>query len=101
MERHMLCDFLEASVRLEIEGLRKRGGPSPRDYETAREFADVLACDGDSLLFLNPGKTRKVFAGLARALAVASFCPGGITVMGIRFEAKDVQKNEGGRSGLG
>jgi hypothetical protein len=101
-----LAIALSAAVPLRIFELEARGGPTPGDLERARDFSDVLAEKGDILLFGSPrrkaGKKKKaagggterdrmgtadVFNGLASALAVMAYCPGGVKAFGSHWRA--------------
>ena len=80
---------LEASVPIRMIELRDQGGPLDRDWDEARSFASVLACEGDGLLFKGhkKGDTARIMRGLIRALAVMAFVPGGVTAWGLHFDA--------------
>jgi hypothetical protein len=100
-----LAIALSAAVPLHIFELEARGGPTPDDLERTRGFADVLAEKGDILQFTSPrrkaGKGKKaggetdrdrmgtadVFNGLARAIAVMAYCPGGVKAFGSHWKA--------------
>ena len=75
---------LSAAVPLRILELRSKGGPDDVDLDFARGFAHVLGEKGDILQYRGKkkGETAEIFNGLARAIAVLSFCPGGIKVFG-------------------
>lgn len=80
---------LESTVPFRILELQQFGGPLERDWAEAQAFGDVLAFEGDALLFQGhrKGDTARVMRGLIRALAVAAFVPGGVTAFGLHFEA--------------
>jgi hypothetical protein len=84
-----LAIALSAAVPLRILEYERSGGPSPDDVERARRYANVLAEKGDRLLFRSkkPGETADMFNGLADAVAVMAFCPGGVTTFGQHYEA--------------
>lgn len=88
-EYHPLPDFLSLAVPFNVLNLKRRGGPTDCELDSAREFGIELASKGDSLLFTTKtkGETAKVFNELARAIAIASFLPGGIEVFGTTFKA--------------
>ncbi len=72
-----------------IERLRHQ----PIDYiiERARECGQVIAERGDVIQFRSKtkGKTAEAFDRLAEGIAAAAIvAPGGITFLGVRWEAK-------------
>jgi hypothetical protein len=69
--------------------LKERGGPSQEDWAKAREFSSVLGERGDVLLFGGgkKGESADLFNRTAAAIAVLSFCPGGVSLFGSHFEA--------------
>lgn len=82
---------LSAAVPLRIHELRRRGGPSPADFDEARAFGAELGERGDVLLYRGkPGESAELFNKLSHAIAVLAFCPGGVTVFGEKYEAKGV-----------
>jgi len=85
----LLQSTLEASVPFRMLELRQWGGPTELDWQEARDFADVLAFEGDAVLFKGhkKGDTARVMRGLIRALAVMAFVPGGVTAWGLHFDA--------------
>jgi hypothetical protein len=85
----LLQTTLEATVPFRMLELRQWGGPTEGDWEEARAFADVLAFEGDALLFKGHKQddTARVMRGLIRALAVMAFVPGGVTAWGLHFDA--------------
>jgi hypothetical protein len=96
MESSLLSISLSAAVPLCIAEYLSRGGPQQDDVERARRFAHTLAEKGDILLYRGrkPGQTSEVFNGLADALAILAFCPGGVKVFGLHFQA-DYPHREG------
>jgi hypothetical protein len=85
----LLQTTLEATVPFRMLELRQQGGPLDRDWQETRDFADVLATEGDAVLFKGhkKGDTARVMKGLIRALAVMAFVPGGVTAWGLHFDA--------------
>lgn len=84
----LLAIVMSAAVPLRIAELRAAGGPSEDDISRARSFAHTLAEEGDTLQFGGrKGRAAELFNSLAHALAVLSFCPGGVTFCGQRYEA--------------
>jgi hypothetical protein len=89
-DKSLLSMFVAVSVPLRLAGLQKKGGPSDLDYELARGFAEELAEHGDNLLYRGKksGETARLANGLAHAIAVFAFQPGGVRIFGYHFEAK-------------
>ena len=89
----MLCNqalipSLEFSVLLHICNLKKQQYIPDRLLSQAKETADLIACEGDTLLYGgNFGDAAKVFNQVAVSIAVLSFQPGGIKVFGLHFES--------------
>jgi len=84
----LLCQTLEASVPFRILELHRQGGPTQTDWDEAIAFGERLAYEGDALLYQgSKGQTASMAAGLIRALAVAAFLPGGVTIAGLCFAA--------------
>lgn len=83
-----LGTFLSAAVPLRIEEIQSRAGPTKEDMETVREYAKLLGEHGDALLFKSKkkGETTQMANGLASAIAILSFVPGGITLFGQHWE---------------
>lgn len=82
---HPLSVTLEVAVPLHIMELECAGGPTVADFTNLAGFADELGAKGDQLLF--GGKdAAMLFNRLARAIAVISYCPGGITLFGQHWE---------------
>lgn len=81
---------LSAAVPLHIEELKQRGGPNEAELAQAREASRLVAEKGDRLMFRGKkaGESAQVFNALAFGLAVLSFCPGGVTFLGDKWEAK-------------
>jgi hypothetical protein len=76
---------------LHILELKRHGGPSDEDISSCRDFAQELGEKGDILLFKGskPGESAEMFNKLARAIAILSFCPGGVCVFGHRYDAQE------------
>lgn len=55
----------------------------------AKSLADILASDGDKILYKEEGKTRKAVAALGKAIALGALQPGGVRVFGRHWEAQD------------
>lgn len=90
----LLAIAISAAVPLRIIELVRRGGPSDADVKAAGEFSQVLGEKGDRLLFRSsvPGETADLFNRLAESIAVLSFCPGGVTMFGQKYEATDYKR---------
>jgi len=73
---------LDVAVPLRIDEIRRRGGPTAADLKKAQDYGITLASRGDRLLFRSKkkGETAELFNGLAHAVAVLAFLPGGVTL---------------------
>lgn len=93
-----LAIALSAAVPLYIQILKDHGGPSPKDFKRAGKVGELLGEKGDVLLFggKKKGETAHVFNKVAKAIAIASFVPGGITIFGRTFESKIQESGKGG-----
>jgi hypothetical protein len=77
---------LSAAVPLWIERLRTT--PLAELMKRAPELADVIASKGDVLQYKRKkGESAHAFNALAEALAIMSFCPGGVTFAGDHWES--------------
>lgn len=86
---------LSAAIPLKIMDINLRGGPTKQDFDRARSFADVLATQGDVLMFGGKkGEAAKLFNELAFACAICAFVPGGITIFGNCYEYKSSKNLE-------
>ena len=85
-----LSSALSAAVPLYIDELKKKGGPDETDFKQATELSKILGERGDVLLFgsKKKGETAEMFNGVAKALGVLSFVPGGVTLFGSHWETK-------------
>jgi hypothetical protein len=89
----LLSLSLSTAVPIEIDNLyqnfRGQGGILPWMVGEAVVFGQVLAERGDRLLFRSErkGETADMFVGLARALAILSFGPGGVPFLEEPFDA--------------
>lgn len=86
----LLSVSLSAAVPLRIMRMYEKGGPDDADFIRARKAGELLGEKGDLLMFKSKkeGETAKVFNETAHAIAVLSFCPGGIDIFGQHFEGK-------------
>jgi hypothetical protein len=88
----LLRTALAAAVPICIHDLQRRGGANEDDFARARAFSWKLAEHGDDLQYGGkPGIAAKLFQGVAENIAVLAFCPGGITFLGMHFEAKETK----------
>lgn len=78
---------LELAVPLWTEKLSRM--PWDRVIERARECSDIVAEKGDVLQFKSKkkGESARAFNALAEGLAALSFCPGGVTFLGVTWAA--------------
>lgn len=90
----LLATMLEPAVYLRQMSYLERGGPRDYDWERVSRFGDTLGAHGDLLMFRGKAKlqgtgpeitTADMFNGLADALAVMSFIPGGVRLFGIHW----------------
>lgn len=110
----LLPALLSLAVPLHLDRFRMQGGPTEEDWERAREFGErigvgaeqILDEKGEHVAFVKhprygdadaadllyrserKGDTAALFNGLAFALAVCAYLPGGVTFCGQHFEAK-------------
>lgn len=84
-----LATAMAAAVPLHIMRLQEKGGPDAADMKKAQETSDMLGERGDVLLFGGgkKGETADLFNRTAHAVAVLTFCPGGVDLFGQHFEA--------------
>ena len=78
---------LEATVPLLIVELLEQGGPTEHDYASVRSYGRVIAEHSDALLFREKAVSSQVMDKLVAGIAVLAFCPGGVRVFGLRFDA--------------
>lgn len=83
--------FLSAAVPLRIMGMQENddGGPTREQIGACRPIVTDLGERGDLLLFGShkKGESAELANGLAHAIAVLAFAPGGIDIFGMHFEA--------------
>lgn len=87
----LLSSALAAAGPLWIERLRPLTWAERA--ERARACAQVIAEKGDVILFRTSqrGATAEAFNRLAEGIACLAFAPGGVRVLGVRFEARGQQ----------
>jgi hypothetical protein len=94
---------LQLCVPLRIADLRARGGPDHSDYARLRGYLvptdpvqedgsggihSLLCAGAEAILFrTEQGKSAEWVSKLVDAIAVLSFCPGGIDIFGLRWES--------------
>jgi hypothetical protein len=90
-ENTILPILLPISVEQRIHEIIQRGGVHERDIQRVKAYGDIIAEHGDDLLYKSkkPGETARYFNQLADAVSVLAFQPGGITVFGQHYEAKN------------
>lgn len=78
------------AVPLLIADLKRIGGPTEYNMEQVRSYSHILGAEGDTILYKSnkKGQTARNTNILCEALAVLSFCPGGVTFAGLHFEEK-------------
>jgi hypothetical protein len=83
-----LC--IEATVPFMILDIIEQGGIKDYHLEEARRYVDIIASEGDLILYRSKkkGQTARAFNALCRLLAIGAFFPGGIKFMGMHFEEK-------------
>jgi hypothetical protein len=94
-KQELLQTSLSVAVPLWVLDFYEQGGPTTADIEAARAYGrDALAPHGDTLLFRSrkEGETAAMFNGLAKALAVLSFSPGGVPALFGAGEGFDARK---------
>lgn len=82
---------IDLAAPVEILNLKRKGGPDKWDYQWLQEAAlDKLLVDSDARLcgFLDgEGHKRGLLGVLCRAIAIMAFCPGGVEIFGVTYEA--------------
>lgn len=84
----LLQAALSAAVPLYI--IEMRSWDWKKISQTAHECAQIVAEKGDVILYRStvPGETARAFNALARGIACLSFSPGGVTALGLHFDAQ-------------
>lgn len=85
----LLTIALNVAVSVRVLEFIKRGGPTNEDLERARTILKDLGERGTDLYFRSnkEGATADRFEQVADAIAVLSFCPGGIVIFGKLYES--------------
>jgi hypothetical protein len=83
---------LQAHVPPAIRLYLKKGGPNEEDFGRVRSYAPDIGSFGDAILFPNgKGNEKAHLEKLVDGVAVLSFCPGGVHLLGIDFDAAKMQ----------
>ena len=78
LELH-LSTFVPLLIEEFLTGRRTLVLPRP-------DLADIIAGQGDAILYRIPGKTARAVGALTEALATLAFAPGGVTFISLHFE---------------
>jgi len=83
----LLQTALGAAVPLHVFELKRI--PYDQVVSMAKDAGQVVAEKGDIIQFRSKkkGETAAAFNALARGVACLAFCPGGVQVFGLHFEA--------------
>ena len=89
----LLVTALSAAVPLRILELGQRGGPTDEDLARIKAYQKDLSEHGEDLFFRSkkPGGSAERFNQTADAIAVLSFCPGGIRIFGEHYDGRAMQ----------
>lgn len=84
----LLAATLATAVPLWIMRLEQQ--PWSYIQERSKECAQIVAEKGDIIQYRSKkeGETAKAFNALAEGIAILAFAPGGVTFMGMHFEAQ-------------
>ncbi len=85
----VLNGMLAVAVPVRILRILSRGGPTAADFKRVADYSDELG-RADVLLFggrHKEGEIATFFNHVAEAMAVLSFCPGGIELFNLRYES--------------
>jgi hypothetical protein len=90
----LLKASLSAAVPLWIMELREKSWTEIQ--RIAAECSQIVAENGDLLMFKSKKKAESaaVFNALAKGTACLAFCPGGVTFLGLHFEASLESAND-------
>lgn len=77
---------LQVAVPLRIAELRAAGGITSRDIARVQGYAGTIS---EAVLYRGgaPGETAEAVSRVVEGIAVLAFTPGGVTVLGLHFEA--------------
>ncbi len=94
-EGHPIVDMLDIAVPLRIMLLEDKGGATQEDFDRLKGFAERLGSKGDVLLYGGkPGEAAELFNEVSQAIAVLSYCPGGIKLFGRHWETRKDEPEE-------
>lgn len=90
---NLLKESLELAIHFYIQEI-KTGKRQILAEEQLKEFAELMASQGDAILFKEkPGKNRlgtaKMFNVFAESIANLAFYPGGVEIFGLKFEEEE------------
>ncbi len=93
INRDLLILHVSSIVPFMIYDIMQEGGITEYHLEEVRGYVDIIASEGDAILYRDKkkGKTARAMNALCRSLAIGAFFPGGIKFMGMRFEEKSGQ----------
>ncbi len=85
----MLATHLDAAVPLWIEKFRNFSDDEWQGIvnEVNKDFSEKM----EYLIHQKEGRTAQAFNDLARAIALLSFCPGGVTCFGRHWETRRIE----------
>lgn len=81
---------LACAAPIEIEHLRFFDGPNDWQIEQAQGYIQQQKL-GEALMFTHKGETAAQMRLLCEVVAILAFCPGGVSVLGLHFEAEVVR----------
>lgn len=77
---------LASAVPIEVDHLRKSGGPDNYQRDAAHAYIQKQSLS-EAILFCSLGKTGEEMRVLCEIAAILAFCPGGVRLFGLHFEA--------------
>ena len=83
--------FISSTVPPLIGGFIQQGGIHDWDIKWLESHVDTFASGGDVILCYEKHKTAKTIGVFCRCLAIMAFFPGGVTFLGMHFEAKQIE----------
>lgn len=87
---HLIQTHLATAVPLLIIELLSQGGPTDFDYARVREHGRYIAEHGDAIMFHQKGISAEAMTKLTEGVAVLAFCPGGVSLFGLKFDASEI-----------
>lgn len=86
----LMRTHVDAMVPLAIQEIARGGGITDEHINLARSLSWDLAECGDILIYRSDKKdeTAKMMNKLVEGLAILAFLPGGVTFLGVHFEAE-------------